>query len=232
MTKMHNQSIPLKRLAGWLGVVGVSIAAGFPIVAQSQGVLNPRPSIFNEPPYNQTPGTTPGTTPPVAPAPVTPTPTAPAPVTPTPTTPPTGTSPDAANNIVALAAANSSFKTLTAALQAAGLTETLSGTGPFTVFAPTDEAFAALPQDALQELLRPENKQLLVQILTYHVVPARVQSTELQPGEVPTVEGEAINVKTSGNQVTVNDATVVQPDIQASNGIIHAIDRVLLPPNL
>jgi uncharacterized surface protein with fasciclin (FAS1) repeats len=221
IAKMHNQSVPIKKLAGWLGVVGVSIVAGFPVVAQSQGVLNPRPSIFNEPPYNQAPGTAPGTTPPVAPAPPT-----------APTAPPTGGTPDAANNIVALAATNSSFRTLTAALQAAGLTETLSGTGPFTVFAPTDEAFAALPQDALQELLRPENRQLLVQILTYHVVPARVQSTELQPGEVRTVEGEAISVKTAGNQVTVNDATVVQPDIQASNGIIHAIDRVLLPPNL
>lgn len=226
---MHNQSSPLKRLAGLLGVAGISILAGFPVVAQSQGVLNPRPGIFNEPPYNQTPATTPGTTPPVAPAPPT------APVTPAPTTPtapPQGQTPGAANNIVALAAANSSFKTLTAALQAADLTETLSGTGPFTVFAPTDEAFAALPQDALQELLKPENKQLLVQILTYHVVPARVQSTELQPGEVKTVEGGAVNVKTSGNEVTVNDARVVQPDIQASNGIIHAIDRVLLPPNL
>lgn len=218
MTKMHKQSSLIKSLASFLGVAGVSILAGFPLVAQSQGVLNPRPSIFNEPPYNQAPGTTPAT-PPVAPAP--------------PTAPPAGQTPDAAsNNIVALAAANSSFKTLTAALQAAGLTETLSGTGPFTVFAPTDEAFAALPQDALQELLRPENRQLLVQILTYHVVPARVQSTELQPGEVTTVEGEAVNVQTSGNQVTVNDARVVQPDIQASNGIIHAIDRVLLPPNL
>lgn len=228
MTKMHIHSTPLKRLASLLGIVGVSIVASFPIVAQSQGVLNPRPSIFNEPPYNQTPGTTPGATPPVAPAPPT------APVTPptAPTTPPQGETPGAANNIVALAAANSSFKTLTAALQAAGLTETLSGTGPFTVFAPTDEAFAALPQDALQELLRPENRQLLVQILTYHVVPARVQSNELQPGEVKTVEGEAVNVKTSASGVTVNDARVVQPDIQASNGVIHAIDRVLLPPSL
>ncbi len=230
MMKKHTQSNPCKRLVTLLGIVGASLAASFPLVAQGQGVLNPRPSIFNEPPYNRTPGTTPGTTPPVTPAP----PTAPAPVTPptAPTTPPQGETSGAANNIVALAAANSSFRTLTTALQAAGLTETLSGAGPFTVFAPTDEAFAALPQDALQELLRPENRQLLVQILTYHVVPARVQSNELQPGEVKTIEGEAVNVKTSADGVTVNDARVVQPDIEASNGIIHAIDRVLLPPSL
>jgi uncharacterized surface protein with fasciclin (FAS1) repeats len=134
---------------------------------------------------------------------------------------------------VTLAASNDSFKTLTAALKAAGLTETLSGEGPFTVFAPTDAAFAALPQDALQELLKPENKDILVKILTYHVVPGRVTSTDLKSGEVKTVEGDPVNVKvdpTAG--VTVNEARVVQPDIQASNGVIHAIDKLILPPSL
>jgi uncharacterized surface protein with fasciclin (FAS1) repeats len=134
---------------------------------------------------------------------------------------------------VAIAAANDSFKTLTAALKAAGLTETLSGVGPFTVFAPTDEAFAALPQDALQELLKPENKAVLVKILTYHVVPGKVASTDLKSGEVKTVEGGGVNIKVdSATGVTVNDAKVVQPDIQASNGVIHVIDKVILPPDL
>jgi uncharacterized surface protein with fasciclin (FAS1) repeats len=134
---------------------------------------------------------------------------------------------------VALAAANDSFKTLTAALKAAGLTETLSGQGPFTVFAPTDAAFAQLPQDALQELLKPENKDILVKILTYHVVPGNVTSGDLKPGEVKTVEGGAVNVQADpAKGVSVNDASVVQPDIKASNGVIHAIDKVMLPPDL
>jgi uncharacterized surface protein with fasciclin (FAS1) repeats len=134
---------------------------------------------------------------------------------------------------VALAASNDSFKTLTAALKAAGLTETLSGKGPFTIFAPTDAAFAALPQDALQELLKPENKDILVKILSYHVVPGNVASTDLKSGEVKTVEGGPVNVQVdSAKGVTVNDAKVVQPDIKASNGVIHAIDKVILPPDL
>lgn len=134
---------------------------------------------------------------------------------------------------MALAAANDSFKTLTAALKAAGLTETLSGEGPYTVFAPTDEAFAALPQDALQDLLKPENKEILVKILTYHVVPGNVQSSALTSGAVKSVEGGAIDVKVdSASGVTVNDAKVVQSDIQASNGVIHVIDKVILPPDL
>ena len=134
---------------------------------------------------------------------------------------------------MALAASNDSFKTLTAALKAAGLAETLSGKGPFTVFAPTDAAFAALPQDALQELLKPENKDILVKILSYHVVPGNVASTDLKSGEVKTVEGGPVNVQVdSAKGVTVNDAKVVQPDIKASNGVIHAIDKVILPPDL
>jgi uncharacterized surface protein with fasciclin (FAS1) repeats len=113
------------------------------------------------------------------------------------------------------------------------LTETLSGKGPFTVFAPTDAAFAALPQDALQELLKPENKDILVKILSYHVVPGNVTSSDLKSGEVKTVEGGAVNVQVDAAKgVVVNDAKVVQPDIKASNGVIHAIDKVMLPPDL
>lgn len=234
--KAQNHSKWLKKMVSLVGVAGASLLIGFPVEAQQQGgAVNPSPSIFNEPPYNRSRPTE--AAPEASPA--------------APTTPSTEQSPEASpsvpsvpspegatgtpsgNNIVALAAANDSFKTLTAALKAAGLTETLSGEGPFTVFAPTDAAFAALPQDALQELLKPENKDVLVKILTYHVVPGNVQSTALKTGEVKTVEGGPVNVKVDpAAGVTVNDAKVVQPDIQASNGVIHVIDKVILPPDL
>ncbi|OWY69978.1 beta-Ig-H3/fasciclin [cyanobacterium TDX16] len=219
----------LKLLASLIGVVGASILIGLPVEAQqsSGGATNPRPSIFNEPPYNRRTGTPP-TTPTTPPSETQPPETAPSPVTPAP-----GATEPSKENVVALAAANDSFKTLTAALKAAGLTETLSGQGPFTVFAPTDAAFAQLPQDALQELLKPENKDILVKILTYHVVPGNVTSSDLKSGEVKTVEGGAVNVQADPSKgVSVNDASVVQPDIKASNGVIHAIDKVMLPPDL
>lgn len=132
--------------------------------------------------------------------------------------------------IVEIAASSDSFKTLTAALKAAGLVEVLSGKGPFTVFAPTDEAFAALPKGTLENLLKPENKATLVKILTYHVVSGKVLSTDLKSGKVPTVEGRDVTIKV-GKAVTVNNAQVVKADIKASNGVIHVIDKVLLPPN-
>jgi uncharacterized surface protein with fasciclin (FAS1) repeats len=219
----------LKLLASLIGVVGASILIGLPVEAQqsSGGATNPRPSIFNEPPYNRRTGTPP-TTPTTPPSETQPPETAPSPVTPAP-----GATEPSTENVVALAAANDSFKTLTAALKAAGLTETLSGQGPFTVFAPTDAAFAQLPQDALQELLKPENKDILVKILTYHVVPGNVTSSDLKSGEVKTVEGGAVKVQADPSKgVSVNDASVVQPDIKASNGVIHAIDKVMLPPDL
>lgn len=216
--KLDNHSNLLKKLAGLVGVVGASVLIGFPSGAQ-EGVLNPTPGIFNEPPYNRTSPTAP---PPEA-SPTTPS-------VPSSEEPTTGS---ASENLVALTASNDSFKVLTAALKAAGLTETLAGEGPFTVFAPNDEAFAALPQDALQQLMQPENKDILVKILTYHVVPGKVTSGDLKSGEVKTVEGGAVNVKVdSATGVTVNDARVLQPDIQASNGVIHVIDRVILPPDL
>ena len=140
-----------------------------------------------------------------------------------------------AQNIVTIASGNGSFSTLTRAVQAAGLAGTLSGEGPFTVFAPTDAAFQALERQRpgiLQQLLKPENRDTLVKILTYHVVPGRVLSSNLQSGEVNTVQKGAVNVQVSGNRVTVNNARVTQADISASNGVIHVIDKVLLPPDL
>lgn len=133
------------------------------------------------------------------------------------------------SNIVAFAGSNSSFSTLTTALKAAGLTETLQGQGPYTVFAPTDEAFAALPQDTLQRLLEPRNKETLRRILTYHVVSGQVTSA----GEVRTLANQPVNVQldNASNQITVNNTRVIQP-IQTSNGLIYAINEVLIPPDV
>lgn len=233
----------LKLAVSLVGMVNASILISLPAQAQQTGgATNPKPSIFDEPPYNRSrtpapapeaPPTKPSPAPAPGAAPTTPAP-APAPAPTTPAPAPEGATQPSSENVVALAASNDSFKTLTAALKAAGLTETLSGTGPFTVFAPTDAAFAALPQDALQELLKPENKDILVKILSYHVVPGNVTSGDIKPGEVKTVEGGALNVQVDPAKkgVTVNDANVVQPDIKASNGVIHAIDKVILPPDL
>lgn len=138
----------------------------------------------------------------------------------------------AAKDIVAVATEAGDFTTLTAALEAADLVETLQGEGPFTVFAPTDEAFAALPEGTLEDLLKPENKDVLVKVLTYHVVPGAVMSTDLESGEVETIlEDATVEVTVSDDGVMVNDANVVTADIEASNGVIHVIDKVILPPD-
>lgn len=127
---------------------------------------------------------------------------------------------------------NSSFSTLNAALKAADLGTTLSGTGPYTVFAPTNEAFAALPPGTLDQLLLPENKATLQQVLTYHVVAGAVTSADITPGDVNTVGGAPVSISTNGGEVTVGNAKVVEADITAGNGVIHAIDTVLLPPDM
>lgn len=135
------------------------------------------------------------------------------------------------NTIVDVAVTNPSFSTLVKALQAAGLVETLSG-GNFTVFAPTNEAFAALPPGTLESLLLPENREELRKILTYHVVLGSVQSAALKNGQVETLEGNNVNIAVGERMVSVNGAKVINADVQASNGIIHVIDRVLIPPGL
>jgi uncharacterized surface protein with fasciclin (FAS1) repeats len=142
----------------------------------------------------------------------------------------TGQTPD--QTIVEIAAANETFKTLVAALTEAELAEVLQGEGPFTVFAPTDEAFAALPEGTVEELLQPENREELIKLLTYHVVPGSLQANDLTSGEVATVEGTPVTITVSEGTVTVNEATVIQPDIIASNGVIHAVDQVILPPDM
>jgi uncharacterized surface protein with fasciclin (FAS1) repeats len=130
--------------------------------------------------------------------------------------------------IVEVASSNPDFETLVAAVTAAGLAETLSGEGPFTVFAPTDEAFEALPEGVLDALLLPENKDALTSILTYHVVSGEVMAADVTAGDVPTVEGSTIAITTDGG-VKVNEANVTTTDVDASNGVIHVIDAVLVP---
>ena len=133
-------------------------------------------------------------------------------------------------DIVDTAVAAGSFNTLAKALQAADLIDTLKGAGPFTVFAPTDEAFAKLPAGTLDDLLKPENKEKLKAILTYHVVPGKVMAAQaMKLKSAKTVNGKDVTIKTEGGKVLINDATVTKADITASNGVIHVIDTVLLP---
>lgn len=211
--KLLNAASPLQKLVSFVGAATATVLMGLPALAQ----LNPSPSIFNEPPYNRTRTAQPAQSAPTTSA--------------TPADAPTESA-ATGETVVAVAAANGSFKTLTAALEAAGLTETLAGEGPFTVFAPTDAAFAALPAGTVEELLKPENKDQLIKILTYHVVPGEATSSSLSSGEVKTVEGSPIAVEVSDQGVMVNEAKVVQPDVQASNGVIHVIDQVILPPGM
>ena len=137
----------------------------------------------------------------------------------------------ALGSVVEVAAANGSFSTLIAAIQVAGLAGTLSEGGPFTVFAPTEAAFAALPAGLLDKLLKPENKAILVKILTYHVVSGKVLSADVKDGVVASLEGSELTFSTTGG-VMVNDAKITTPDVPASNGVIHVIDKVLLPAGI
>ena len=136
-----------------------------------------------------------------------------------------------AGTIVEVAQSNDDFSTLVAAVVAAGLAETLSGEGPFTVFAPTNAAFEALPAGLLEKLLLPENKETLVKILTYHVVPSKVMAADVMAGDVTTVEGSTFTISTEGG-VKVNTSNVTATDVAASNGVIHVIDAVLVPSSV
>jgi uncharacterized surface protein with fasciclin (FAS1) repeats len=136
----------------------------------------------------------------------------------------------ASQNVVQVAAGNPDFETLVAAIKAAGLAETLSGKGPFTVFAPTDAAFAKLPAGTVESLLKPENKDKLVAILTYHVVSGKVKAADVvKLDTATTVNGKSVDITVTGNGVKVNAANVTATDISASNGVIHVIDSVIIP---
>lgn len=135
-------------------------------------------------------------------------------------------------NVIEVAIAAGSFETLTQALESADLVSTLESDGPYTVFAPTDDAFAALPEGLLDALLLPENSEVLTSILTYHVVPGEVMAEDVTTGDVSTVEGSSISIDTSSGVVLNESANVVTTDVDASNGVIHIIDAVILPPDV
>jgi len=133
-------------------------------------------------------------------------------------------------DVVDTAVGAGDFTTLVTAIKAAGLVETLKGKGPFTVFAPTDEAFAKLPAGTVENLLKPENKQKLVSILTYHVVPGKVMASEVvKLADAKTVNGQSLTINVEGQMVMVDSAKVVKTDIECSNGVIHVIDAVVMP---
>lgn len=207
--KARNSQKWIAKLGAVVGVVGASVLMYLPTTAQTRPAGNPSGSM-DTPAEMQAPGTqepgmqAPGTT----------------------------RTTVEGQTIVALASSNDQFKTLKAALEAAGLTEILEGQGPFTVFAPTNAAFEALGKEKLQALLKPENKDKLVKVLTYHVVAGELTSSDLKSGETKTAEGGEVKIKVNSGSVMVNNAKVTKADIKASNGIIHAIDKVLLPPDL
>lgn len=132
-------------------------------------------------------------------------------------------------DIVVVASNTSNLSTLVTAIKAAGLVETLQGPGPFTVFAPTDAAFAKLPEGAVADLLKPENKEKLTKLLTYHVVSGKVMAADVKSGDVKTVNGEDLDIEVDDGTVTVDGAKVEKTDIVASNGVIHLIDTVVMP---
>ncbi|MEG4579334.1 fasciclin domain-containing protein [Microcoleus sp. MON1_C5] len=221
---MKNQNLPswMKQLTGFAGVIGASALIGFPAWAHITSNTN----VANATQTSQVAGKVKTAASP-APTGATQAPTRTSP-------PPTGASPaptSAAKDIVAIASGDPQFKTLTKALGAADLVATLQRKGPFTVFAPTDAAFAALPEGTVENLLKPENKAQLTKILAYHVVPGSVVSTSLKSGDVKSVEGSSLKVAVSTGKVTVGGANVVKADIKASNGVIHVIDKVLMPPD-
>lgn len=131
--------------------------------------------------------------------------------------------------IVAVASDAGQFNTLVTAIKAAGLVETLNGKGPFTVFAPTDEAFAKLPKGTVEDLLKPENKERLVAVLTYHVVPGKIMASDVVTTDAKTVNGKKLPIKLDAGKVEVGKANVVKADVPASNGVIHVVDGVLIP---
>lgn len=208
---MKNQNLPscMKQLTGFAGVIGASALIGFPAWAH----INSNTSVANATQTQQVAGNVKTA---ASPAPNA---ASPAPMA-------------AGKDIVAIASGDAQFKTLTKALGSAGLVTTLKGKGPFTVFAPTDAAFAALPKGTVDDLLKPANKAKLTKILTYHVVPGSVVSTSLKSGDVKSVEGSSLKVAVNAGKVTVGGANVVKADVKASNGVIHVIDKVLMPPDV
>ncbi|MBD1998225.1 fasciclin domain-containing protein [Leptolyngbya sp. FACHB-541] len=232
----------VRAIAILLGAAGVAAAASAPLLAQTQSAPAPTAPGLTTPGAG-TPGTTePSTTPPTT----TPGPDATTPATEPPAaqpvpapdaaTPPTSSNASLTELLQQVstqqAPSGNSFNTLAQAVAAADVAPLLQNAGgPVTIFAPTDTAFAALPDGALEFLLRPENRNLLRQVLAYHVVPGEFTSSQLQTGAISTLNG-GIAVRVTPERIVVNDGSVIRADIQASNGVVHAVNRVLLPPQI
>lgn len=165
---------------------------------------------------------------PVETAPPQPTAVQPVPSTPVASTPTVTTGPT--RTIAEVAAFDNSLSSFNAALETAEMKEALSGPGPYTVFAPSNAAFEAIPITTRERLLSPENRATLVQVLSYHVVPQALPASQIKAGSINSLSGQPLAIKVQGNQVTVNNTRVIQSDIQASNGVIHMVDQVILPP--
>ncbi|NJL35544.1 MAG: fasciclin domain-containing protein [Leptolyngbyaceae cyanobacterium RM2_2_4] len=222
----------MRAIAVLLGATGISMVAIAPLLAQTQPAPAPTAPGTAEPGAD-TPGTTePGTVEPGTAEPGTTPPTAP---TPDAATPPTSSNASLTELLQQVSTqqnpSGNSFNTLAQAVAAADVAPLLQNSGPVTIFAPTDSAFAELPDGALELLLRPENRNLLRQVLAYHVVPGEVTSGQLQTGGVDTLNG-GIAVRVTPERIVVNDGSVIRADIQASNGVVHAVNRVLLPPQI
>lgn len=194
------------------GLVSIGVLAGSAALAQMEMEQTPAapPATAPDQAPGQVPGQAPGQAPQVQ----------------------EGMPTDTANmNLVQVAAASDAFSTLAQAIQAAGLADTLATRGPYTILAPTNAAFQELPQGAVELLLQPQNRALLQQVLTYHVIPGDLTANQLPTGSVDTLGGGVAIARREG-RIVVNDASVVNPDIQASNGVIHGINRVLMPEEL
>jgi uncharacterized surface protein with fasciclin (FAS1) repeats len=207
-----------------LGVLGLSLVVGLPVLAQTKPgaeALESTPSAVEETPsaVEEAPSAVEEQVP-----------TTPNPATPEQEKPTSAEAAPTGSSLVDKASSAKEFQTLAKAIKAAGLEETLAGQGPYTIFAPTDEAFAALPPGILDQLLQPDNKEILVSLLKSHVVSGAVTSQQIQSGNVETLAGVPVAIQRGEDgSVTVNNAKVTQADIEASNGVIHAIDQVILP---
>ncbi len=201
-----------KRFAVLSGIIGLSTFLNLPGMAKPVNHTAPSAAGMAQTKQTASPSASPAPTPSASPT----------------TSPDTGST---SSNLVQVASSDNSFSTLVAAVKAAGLVNTLSGKGPFTIFAPTNQAFAALPKGAVTLLLKPQNKKLLRQVLLYHAVAGNLTADQLKSGKLEALGG-GLAVEVQGNKVIVNNAKVTQANIQASNGVIHAIDRVLLSREL
>jgi uncharacterized surface protein with fasciclin (FAS1) repeats len=222
--KLRNTVVAAIGVALTVASFGAVQAQSKPADIKSPAQLNQQSLVLNAPATPNKPKPTAQGQPASTPSPTPGTPATPG----TPTTPGTATTP----NIVELASSSSQFSKLVAAVKSAGLVEALSAEGPYTLFAPNDKAFAKVPKATLEKLLKPANKSELQKVLKYHVIAGAVMAADVKSGKVDTAEGSSLKLVATKGAVTVNGAKVIKADNKASNGVVHVIDTVLIPPTL